>query len=47
MRMLTTKYEKVRRYESPTVVTLYPQGEGIICGSPVPGGNESITYEDW
>lgn len=34
-------------YQSPAqrVIPLIP--ENAICGSPIPGGNEDIDYEDW
>jgi hypothetical protein len=34
-------------YLSPTLRHLPLNLENALCGSPVPGGNEDIGYEDW
>lgn len=34
-------------YQSPAlrIIPLIP--ESVICGSPIPGGNEDIGYDEW
>lgn len=36
-----------REYVSPASRLIPFCLENAICGSPVPGGNEDIGYEDW
>jgi hypothetical protein len=36
-----------REYQSPALRILPLHVENAICGSPIPGGNEDIDYEDW
>lgn len=34
-------------YVSPAVRIITLDVDNVICGSPLPGGNEDIGYEDW
>jgi hypothetical protein len=34
-------------YQTPSLRLLGINLENAVCGSPVPGGNEDIGYEDW
>ena len=34
-------------YTSPFVRLIPLTMENALCGSPLPGGNEDIGYEDW
>jgi hypothetical protein len=34
-------------YQSPALRVIPVKMGSAICGSPVPGGNEDIGYEDW
>lgn len=34
-------------YCSPIVRVIPMALENALCGSPVPGGNEDIGYDDW
>ena len=34
-------------YQSPALRVIPVKMGNAICGSPVPGGNEDIGYEDW
>ena len=36
-----------REYVSPALRIIPVISEDAICGSPLPGGNEDIGYEDW
>ncbi len=41
------KQEESKEYRPP-VIRLIPLAlEDALCGSPIPGGNEDIGYEDW
>ena len=35
------------KYLSPMVRFVRFSVDHVICGSPVPGGNEDIGYEEW
>ena len=35
-----------RDYESPTLRIIHMTLENAVCGSPIPGGNEDIGYDD-
>ncbi len=37
---------KKEYYESPETSILILTQEGVLCGSPEPGQNENIEYED-
>ena len=34
-------------YTAPIVRVIPFTMENALCGSPLPGGNEDIDYEDW
>lgn len=34
-------------YHSPASRIIPVRVENAICGSPLPGGNEDIGYDDW
>lgn len=34
-------------YQAPALRVISVKVGNAICGSPVPGGNEDIGYEDW
>lgn len=34
-------------YFAPAAEIIEIPLEGCLCASPVPGGNESLTYEEW
>ena len=34
-------------YIQPWAETIIIAPEGLVCDSPVPGGNEDIGYETW
>ena len=34
-------------YIPPLAQPLYFEIEGVLCESPLPGGNEGIGFEDW
>lgn len=34
-------------YPAPAAEIIEIPTEGCLCASPVPGGNESLTYEEW
>jgi hypothetical protein len=36
-----------QEYQSPALRILPIRVENAVCGSPIPGGNEDIDYEDW
>ena len=36
-----------QEYQSPALRILPLRIENAVCGSPIPGGNEVIDYEDW
>lgn len=35
------------KYQDPHIEELRISPVGILCDSPAPGSNESITYEEW
>ena len=35
------------QYVTPDIFVMPVSGQDILCGSPVPGGNEGLIYEDW
>lgn len=39
--------EKPTPYIPPMVRIIPLSVEDALCGSPLPGGNEDIDYEDW
>ena len=41
------KLQKTTDYVSPSARIITLNIEDVICGSPLPGGNEDIGYEDW
>ena len=45
--MNTTPKAQSREYLSPALRIISVHVENAICGSPIPGGNEDIGYEDW
>ena len=34
-------------YQTPALRVVPVQAGNAICGSPIPGGNADIGYEDW
>ncbi len=34
-------------YDAPIVWVIPMAFEDVLCGSPVPGGNEDVGYDDW
>ena len=38
---------KTSDYTAPMVRVIPITLENAVCGSPLPGGNEDIDYEDW
>ena len=36
-----------QEYQSPALRIIPLNVEDAICGSPLPGGNEDIGYDDW
>ena len=38
---------KLLEYLQPRAEELSFSPEGMVCNSPLPGGNEGIGYEDW
>ena len=34
-------------YETPSMREVPLRLENALCGSPLPGGNEDIGYDDW
>ena len=36
-----------QEYRSPALRVVPLNVENAICGSPLPGGNEDIGYDDW
>lgn len=34
-------------YVSPSIRNIPLRLENALCGSPLPGGNEDIGYDDW
>lgn len=43
----TTTPTLAEGYVSPTLRIIDLHVENAVCGSPLPGGNEDIGYEDW
>lgn len=41
------KQEGSKEYQPPVIRLILVVNENALCGSPVPGGNEDIGYEDW
>lgn len=39
--------KRMMQYNAPDIWVLPMCGQEILCESPVPGGNESLVYEDW
>ena len=35
------------RYAAPEIFVVSVGVPEVLCESPVPGGNESLVYEDW
>jgi hypothetical protein len=41
-------FESLRKaYDAPALRVVPLNMENALCGSPVPGGNEDIGYDDW
>ena len=34
-------------YSAPDIYVVTAGDDGLLCGSPVPGGNEGLIYDDW
>ena len=43
----TTPIAPAEGYVSPALRIIDLRVENAVCGSPLPGGNEDIGYEDW
>lgn len=35
------------QYKTPVIHVIPVMQENALCGSPVPGGNEDVGYDDW
>ena len=44
--MMNTESQRLE-YQSPALRVIPVHVENAVCGSPLPGGNEDIGYEDW
>ena len=42
-----TSNESRQDYQTPSIRLIEMNLENALCGSPLPGGNEDIDYEDW
>lgn len=45
--MIDLEFFSKGKYNPPTVRIIPLSMENALCGSPIPGGNEDIGYEDW
>lgn len=45
--MMINSNTKLQEYLRPLAEELSFSPEGVVCESPLPGGNEGIGYEDW
>lgn len=45
--MNNTAESQRQEYRSPALRVVPLNVENAICGSPLPGGNEDIGYDDW
>ena len=41
------KQDESKEYQPPVIRWIPLVLENALCGSPLPGGNEDIDYEDW
>ena len=44
---MNTSESQRREYQTPALRVVPLKVEDAICGSPIPGGNEDIGYDDW
>ena len=45
--MNNTSESPRQEYQSPALRIVPLHIENAVCGSPLPGGNEDIGYDDW
>ena len=45
--LMSTSENLREAYQTPALRVVPVQVGNAICGSPIPGGNEDIGYEDW